>query len=137
MQPIVKTTTGSAYQAIAWILNQQSSQAWDAAAAQVAVWELAWDYSVGSSFSLTSANFSLSSPDPNSAFGGEVKTIYNAALTGMLDPNFDPSKYVLAENSSYQGYVIPNPVLVPATVLLLGSGLVGLVARRRRKEKAG
>jgi hypothetical protein len=137
LEPITKTSGGSAYQAIAWILNQQSSQGWNAAAAQAAVWELAWDYSVGNPFSLTSGNFILSSPDPNSAFGTAVQTIYSAALTGMLDPNFDPSKYVLAESSSCQGYVIPNPVPVPPTVLLLGTGLVGMAALRRRKGRAG
>jgi len=136
---------GSGFEAAAWILAQNYSPAL-APAAQVAVWELTWDYQYGRAFSLTTGDFRLNTPDPvTSQLAMDVTAIYNAALDGIgPGSTFDSSRYVTLHSpvtagaTDYQDYVMPNPnpTPVPATAVLLGTGLLGLGLLSRRK-KAG
>jgi len=129
---------GTAFEAAAWILSQGYTT--QAAAAQVAVWELTWDTAKGNTYNLSADNFRLNSGVSATA----VDAIYNAAIAQMVIGGFDPSRYVIAHNPvgstgwvESQDYIIRSPVPLPPSVLLLGSGLLGLVGlgwRRSRKE---
>jgi hypothetical protein len=128
---------GSAYEAAAWVLSQSAyTNAANAAEAQLAVWELTWDW--GTAYSLTTGNFRLNSGSIDTAL---VKTIYDNAKSAVL-AGFNQSGFLLAHNpagtnnENYQDYVIPNPVPLPPTALLLGSGLLGLVCVGWRRRKS-
>lgn len=133
LKPIAQN---SAFAAVAWILNQHYTGT-QTQEGQVAAWELAWDYANNNSFSLTTGNFQLTNPSPDSAFGSAVESIYDDALAAL--PTFNPSGYVLAYSPQYQDFVVPNPnanpnpVPAPGTFILLGSGLMGIVIWRRRR----
>ena len=133
---LVPIAEESRYEAAAWVLSQ--GNAFNAAAAQVAVWELTWD----TPFNLHDGIFQLNG-GVNEA---DVTAIYYAALAGM-GASFDQSAFVLARNpigdptilgAGEQDYIIKSPAVpIPPTALLLGSGLLGLVGlgwRRSRKE---
>jgi len=130
---------GSGFEAAAWVLSQNYSTAL-AGAAQVAVWELTWDYQNNRVFDLASGDFRLNSPT-TTAFVTDVTTIYHAALAGM-GANFNQSEFVILHSppasggTDYQDYVVPNPVHtpIPASALLLASGLLGLGLLGYRKK---
>ena len=129
---------GSPFEAAAWILSQGYAPAL-APAAQVAVWELTWDGLDGPD--LNSGDFRLTNPNPTASPTPQLVTdaidIYTAALAGM-GANFDQSKLVLATNASYQNFVLtpPGHVPVPPSVLLMGSGLLGLALLGFRRTRA-
>lgn len=134
---------GSGFEAAAWVLSQGYSPAL-APAAQVAVWELTWDYQYDRPFNLSDGDFRLSSPT-DTTFVTNVTNIYNAALAG-IEAGFDQSRYAILHSPATSGatdvqdYIVPNPAHtpVPASVLLLGSGLVGLglLGYRKRQDQA-
>jgi hypothetical protein len=123
---VVPITPGSAYAAAAWVLSQgYSGMATEEG--QVAVWELVWDYRHGNAFSLTAGNFKLNDPNPTtSQFATDVGTIYTNALNAV-NGGWNPSGYVIVQNDTYQDFVVPNPVPIPPTALLMVTGLLGLV----------
>jgi len=139
--PVSAVTIGNpqAYEAAAWILSQGYTGA-SAAAAQTAVWELTWDYGQGNPYSLTEGNFHYRSGLSGTQLA-LVPDMYDAALDAVLNQGFTGSGYVVAMNpldetswSGAQDYIIPNPVPIPGSMLLMGTGLLGLGFLGRRKR---
>jgi len=143
---LVGIPDGSGYEAAAYLLSQLYTGDQNTVA-QVAVWELTWDYEKGNPFSLTAGNLQVTGglTDDQKA---EVEAMYDAALAAIA-LGWDQTGYVLALNPTdevlgdwqqAQDYVIGTPVPyntvvpLPGALVLLGAGLVRLAAYSRKRR---
>jgi hypothetical protein len=123
------------YLAAAYILNKGYAGI-QATEAQVAVWELVWDW--GPTPDLTSGNFILNS----GLTAAEVTAVGNIITDALANyASFDASGYRLAVSPSsgpffgvnYQDFVV-RAVPEPLTLLLVGSGLIPFIRLRKKRS---
>ena len=132
---------GGAYEMAAWLADHYFSgpdTADSAAAHQVAIWEAVYD---PDELDLTKGNFILNSA--STAVRDGANTLLTSLGSADLDA-FSPGGWNLAvsppssepgANELPQDYIVPN-IPEPGTMLLLGTGLLGIYGYARRKRSS-
>lgn len=111
---------------IAWLMDTYSptSTTVQGAALQSSIWEVLY----GNDFTLTGPS--------------KVENLYNDYMDALehatIDTNYLLSNYSIVNIDSYQNFLVQNsssaPVPEPATILLFGAGLIGLIGGAGRKK---
>ena len=102
------------------------------AALQIAVWEAIVDNH--GNYDLSGGNFKI--------WGGSEHALYDAnsylaKMPTSFDVDYLNSNYLIAVHSSKQDLIVkvPGGVPEPSTLLLLGSGMLGAIAIKRKRTK--
>jgi hypothetical protein len=133
---------GPNLKAVAWMLDHVDTAF--AAETQVAAWEASTDpFSTTPLVNLFTGDFQLQPGGGgfNATQLQKVADIYLAAFDAVNNHGYNGSGFVWANSPPGsisaefpQGYVYGNPVPIPATAWLVGSGLIGLVGLRRKRK---
>ena len=128
-------TTPYAAQKAAWLFNSFNASAHDAATGgnaaglQLAIWEVLFD----TGGSLTSGGFRVTAASTQALAAGAS---YLSELSNAGDAYKTATATWLDSRSGYGQDQITKTVPEPGTLVLLGAGLAGIAARRRKKSQA-
>ncbi len=134
----VVAITEPKFQTAAWVLDQYYRGLAAATPAQLAIWELVFDWRTED---FSAGNFQLLSSTSNYAtLKLQATTIYDAAIDAFDSHEITPAllgKYMILSNggygAGYQDFMVPTPL--PGALWLLTPGLIGLVGLKRRLRK--
>jgi hypothetical protein len=119
----------------AWLFDtyyNETATAAQLAGIQLAIWEVVVDDANNGGYSLAAGNFKVTAGNTEAR---NFASSYLASLPGSFDAANLNSSYFIAHHNTAQDLIIKDPrTPEPATILLLGAGILGIAASVRRQR---